>query len=158
IETGHIAAGAITAGKIAAQAVGADQIAANVITASKLAIGDFSNLILNPELATGDGWDFTNGATPVTGPDRPSGASAPGNISIPAITSGEALARWGVASQRFPGREGDQYYAEAHFRASGAADRYFRPRIVVWQYDAAGTYIGALVPVAGPPITDTAYT
>lgn len=56
VEADKIAANAITADKIAAGAITAREIAAQTIVASKLAVTDLTNLVLNSELATSEGW------------------------------------------------------------------------------------------------------
>lgn len=59
VQAQHLAAGSVVAGKIAAGAVGAAEIAARAITAAKLAIGDYSNLVINDASATGDLADWS---------------------------------------------------------------------------------------------------
>ena len=71
IEAGHIKsnaitsdkinAGAITAVKIAGNSITGDKIAANTITADKIIVGDFTNLISDPDFTSiGGSWTFGN--------------------------------------------------------------------------------------------------
>lgn len=146
--------GKIVAGQIEVGAVGAQELAADAVTVRSLAVSNFSNLILNSELTSSDGWTLTGGAAFLDTP--PSNASAPGNFTTPPITSGEAMARWfGGASRRLPVRPGEEYFISADFRASGTTPN-FRTRIIVWMYDRAGAYVGAYVG-AIETLTNTVY-
>lgn len=112
-----------------------------LIDSSNVLIANYSNLITNSDLVNSRGWYFYGGAAHTSAP--PSNSSAPGNISCTAITSGEGMAQF-FKDNRLPVRPGDEFHLTAGFRASGTTPL-FRTRIVVWQYDRAGTYVSAVV-------------
>jgi hypothetical protein len=57
ITAAQIAADTITAGQIAAGAIGATELAAGAVTAGKIAVGDFENLVRNPNgTLNAEGW------------------------------------------------------------------------------------------------------
>jgi len=104
VEAGNIAAGAVIAGKIAAQAVGAAEIAAGAVLASKIAVGDFTNLITDPDFTERPGyWTAANSTLNVGAAN----ANYPGGRNLLTIT---ATGSWGQAVGNFFGVEAGREY------------------------------------------------
>lgn len=123
-----------TADVDATQVVGqlqAHQIAANTITAREMAIGDFSNLILNSDLIDSGGWTFHGSAERID--DPPAGLSAfKGGIRF-LVSGSEASARYvGI-----PVIAGERYYFRC-MAMSRFASGHFTIQLRVHWYDRDG--------------------
>ncbi len=131
-----ILAGAIVAGKIAANAISATEIQANAITSDRLTVGDFSNLLDNPNFELGDiGWTPLNAGVEIIN----NAASAfSGNWFLRFTGSGHA--QYNAISRLIPVSVGDQFFISARARFNATADGTLL-RIVAQFIDASGATI-----------------
>lgn len=108
-------AGTIVAGQIAAGAIGATQLAAKSITSSKIAIGDYTNRVDNPNFGEGDkGWVKSTGGSIVNNPADAYIGDWHGVVGVGA--SGIALR----SDNTFPVVPGEKYLAQMVAKAVGA--------------------------------------
>ncbi len=119
----------VTTGAIRTGAVKTAQLDAGAVTARTVAIGDFTNLILNSRLENDEGWAF-NGSVGV-GTD--SVATTPGVFVLPV----DVTNRYAWTATRIPVEPGDQFFARAKARGTGS----FEARIVFRFYDKDGNVL-----------------
>lgn len=119
--------------------VPANALAAHSVLATKLALMDFSSLVLNTTFSdNGDGWVMEGGAA-LAPPPVDLGLAA--GIRLPAASTGgvNSLGIW-RAHGIVPG---DEYRLSMIARATGGAPVQFTPRILVRWLDADAVQIGA---------------
>lgn len=145
----QIAANAVVAAKIAAGAVSTEQLAARSVLATNLALLDFTNLILNPDLQTSDGWTLSADVDIAT----PAASMEVARALRITNTSVNRYAIWRVEAGQIV--SGETYLFTMLARASGTAPRQFRPVIRITWLDAASAAIGANVFLPFDPIADT---
>lgn len=116
------------------------QLAAASITASKMAVGDFTNAILNNDLKDLDGWELDDGVTLSSA----SNMTASGSLRIAPGQATSIYGVWGRAPNRISVIPGEEYWVGGYFRGSGSAPVQFTPRIQMWFYRGDGSYIMAI--------------
>lgn len=137
-----LAANSVTAGVIAAGAVSANAIAAGSVNASHVRIGDFTNLILNP-----DGL-LDNSFSKASGWSSDIAAAAPESSLAnwwPAYVNSRStitfFARDNYAGQQFACKPGDQFYASGYGVVSGGGAAQTQCSLTMFYYGTSGGLI-----------------
>ena len=136
----EIAADTITAAKIAAGAIGADELAADSVYTKNLMIGNWVNLIPNPESE----WDHTGKTTTMSGDNA--------DMDFRGVSStlyyrgahsrefpGNGAGQYCCITRNFPAHAGDTFYLEAIMRCTSATGAGTGAQILFCGVDSGGT-------------------